>query len=126
MTVEIDPMTVEIKSTAQLLDEMTTGTLRLAWARSLSTPELEARLKDLLSAIGGRLDLATAREIGELVVVLIATWEAQEIVMGDHDDSTTAQAARMAQSLNARRASLVRKIDQDLGEGNTVMEKTYK
>lgn len=118
----------EVKSTAQLADETATLAFRSAWARDAEADgtELSARLRSLSEALDRRLGSGAGALLFDLATVLYATWEAQEIVMADHDDATTARAARQAQRLNGHRSRLIRRIDQLLGEdGITVMTKTY-
>ena len=120
---------IEVKSTGQLVDETVTHAFRTEWARAAAggeVDELLARAEFLVRALDRRLGSGAGTLIFDLATVLRATWVAQEIVMADHDDATTARAARQAQRLNGHRSRLVRRIDQLLGEdGITVMAKTY-
>lgn len=65
--------------------------------------------------------------IDELITTDMKCWFAQETVMGGGTDTKIAEAAKMAQQLNARRNALIRAIDKRCGEsGITLTEKTYK
>lgn len=121
-------MSIEVKSTGQLIDEAGTMAFRLAraWATGADAADLAARAELLISALDRRLGDGVGTLIFDLAAVLRATWVAQEIVMADHGDQETAAAARQAQRLNGHRSRLIRRIDQLLGEdGITVMTKTY-
>ena len=120
---------VDMKSTAQLVDETTTAVFRTAWAIERGTSPIVAseRVAALERVLGCKVGADAAHAIVNLAIILMATWTAQEIVMSDLGDTETAQAARQAQRLNAHRTLLVRRIDYLLGEdGITVLEKTYR
>ena len=64
--------------------------------------------------------------IDELITTNIKCWFAQERLMSATNDRDAAEAARDAQSLNARRNALMRAIDETLGQGSiTLTEKSY-
>ena len=64
--------------------------------------------------------------IDELITTNIKCWFAQERLMSATSDHDVAEAARDAQSLNARRNALMRAIDETLGQGSiTLTEKSY-
>lgn len=64
--------------------------------------------------------------LADLCTISLATWRAQEIVMGDGHDSEVARAAREAQRCNAARTARIRDIDRLLGESDvTITSKTY-
>ncbi len=64
--------------------------------------------------------------LADLCTISLATWRAQEIVMGDGHDSEVVRAAREAQRCNAARTARIRDIDRLLGEsGITITTKTY-
>lgn len=64
--------------------------------------------------------------IDELITTNIKCWFAQERLMSATNDHDVAEAARDAQSLNARRNALMRAIDEMLGQGSiTLTEKSY-
>lgn len=72
----------------------------------------------------------TKKSVGTLIDELITTdvkcWFAQETVMKEADPIKVAEAAKLAQTTNARRNALIRAIDERLGEGgNTQLGKTY-
>lgn len=78
--------------------------------------------RDIETVVSGGI----ASAIIELRTISKATWQAQEIVMGDHDDATIAAAGRTAQRCNARRTEAIRRIDRLFGEGDvTITAKTY-
>lgn len=119
---------IETKSTGQLLDETVTLGLRHGSGAGAGADEapLLARLHALSQALDGRLGEEVGPIVFDLATVLCATWMAQEVVMADRDDATTARSARQAQRLNAHRSRLIRRIDQLLGEsGITVFVKSY-
>jgi hypothetical protein len=134
------------KSTALLLDELITATIKrehfAAGGRdSASVDRLKTRCTGLAVALDQRLSgqpaqlaravssksaqpsgdsAAGARQVGTLIADLIETllkcWQAQEVVMTSEDEKTVATAAKDAQHLNAVRNSLIRSIDAALGE----------
>jgi hypothetical protein len=55
--------------------------------------------------------------IDELITTDIKCWFAQEAVMKETDPVKIAEAAKLAQTTNARRNALMRAIDERLGEG---------
>lgn len=119
-------MSADVKSTGQLLDETATLGLRHGHCEGPDTAAILARLNALSEALGRRLGGEVGPLVFDLATVLCATWMAQEVVMADRDDVTTARAARQAQRLNAHRSRLIRRIDQLLGEsGITVFVKSY-
>uniref|UniRef100_A0A6M3IWG2 Uncharacterized protein n=1 Tax=viral metagenome TaxID=1070528 RepID=A0A6M3IWG2_9ZZZZ len=64
--------------------------------------------------------------IDELITTNIKCWMAQEKLMGADSDIDAGKAAKDAQALNARRNSLIRAIDEMLGQGDiTLTEKSY-
>jgi len=116
---------IEVKSTGQLVDEAATLAFRIS-EKPDGDAQLAARMWMLVDALDRHLGDGAGVLIFDLAIVLRATWLAQEIVMSDQDDKTTAAAARQAQRLNAHRTRLVQHIDQLFGEdGITVITKTY-
>ena len=64
--------------------------------------------------------------IDELFTTNMKCWFAQETVMSETDPIKVTNAAKQAQSLNARRNKLIRAIDEYSGEDNTTLtSKTY-
>lgn len=70
---------------------------------------------------------STAFLIDELFTTLFKCWYAQEDIMNETlSDGERLNAAIKAQEYNAKRAKLIRLIDERLGEGErSVLEKTY-
>jgi len=64
--------------------------------------------------------------IDELSVTNIKCWFAQERLLSAKDDHDIAKAAKDSQMLNLRRNSLIRSIDEALGQTDiTVTDKSY-
>jgi len=69
---------------------------------------------------------STGTLIDELSIINIKSFMAQEEVCALLDPVAIANAAKRAQSLNARRNALIRAIDERLGESErSPTEKTY-
>jgi len=69
-------------------------------------------------------DLGTA--LRELCVFSLVTWQAQEVVVHETDDTVVAKAARTAQIFNAKRTAAIRQIDRCAYESEiTITTKTY-
>lgn len=132
------PHRLEIKSTAVLLDELITTSLKHHYRTAVGNcgpvelADLAARKISLGRIIDQRLSPGASAGSGlssllqELVGTLLACWHAQETVLQSDDTETVAGAARAAQELNAQRNRLMRAIDTLLGEEEiTVTNKTY-
>lgn len=116
------------KSTGQLVDELVTNAFKTVFAaqRGTATEEYDLRYELLRGALEQRLGTDAAAIIHDLAVVSFATWQAQEVLMHEPDDSIAADAGRQAQRLNARRSRFIREIDRLLGDaGVTITTKTY-
>lgn len=116
------------KSTGILVDELITNAFKTAFAvtAGASTAEFDARYELLRNALEERLGADAALLIHDLSIVMMATWQAQEIVMTENDDTVVAPAARRAQRMNAQRTKIIRQIDSLLGEAAiSITTKTY-
>lgn len=64
--------------------------------------------------------------IDELVTTNLKCWVAQEKIGNGKTTAEVAEAGKRAQVLNARRNSLIRAIDERLGEADiSLLDKTY-
>lgn len=133
-------MSIELKSTATLIDELITTELKMI---HFGKDRLQERFEMLDTAITHRLsrhtDAAKLHTLGILTLNLketnLACWNAQETVMS-HDLETSsnpdvnlivATAAKMAQKLNAQRNNIIREMDDLLGESQySQLEKSYQ
>lgn len=116
-------MSIELKSTGFLIDEILTTELKM---KHFGKDAVQERYKMLDDAIRRRLSRHI--DVDKLHTLSILTlnlkrvnencWDAQEEVM--NNDLTTplvvAMAAKLAQALNAQRNSLIREIDDLLDE----------
>ncbi len=65
-------------------------------------------------------------QLRHLCAISLATWQAQEVVVHETDDTVVAAAARTAQRCNAKRTAAIRTIDRLLCEDAvTITTKTY-
>ncbi len=116
------------KSTGQLLDELVTNAFKTEFSsrHGGTLEEFETRYELLRSAIERRLGTDLAGLIHDLVLVSMATWHSQEVVMHERSDQAVAAAGRNAQRTNALRTRIIREIDRVLGEaGISITTKTY-
>lgn len=116
------------KSTGQIVDEIVTNGFKTEFSsrRGGSLDEFETRYDLLRTALTERLGADVAGLVHDLAIVSLATWQAQEVVMHEADDTKTAAAGRQAQRLNALRTRAIREIDRLLGEAQiSITTKTY-
>lgn len=127
---------IQEKSTAFLLDEFVTTTLRIYHAEpaSVALAEYQKRAQALWSALVDRLtdeetlgDSHPVMLTLDLVDTLVKCWFAQEIIMDESlSEKQRLEGAIDAQHQNARRSNLIRRLDLVLGElDRTVPNKTY-
>lgn len=127
----MDYMSIELKSTANLIDELITVELKMI---HFGKDALQERYEMLDQAISRRLSRHT--DVAKLHTLSILTlnlkeinsicWEAQETVMKSSNVIQIATAAKQAQKLNAKRNSIIREMDELLGESQyTQLEKSY-
>lgn len=130
-------MSIELKSTASLIDELIVCELKM---KHFGKDMLQERYEMLDAAVTKRLSRHT--DIDKLHTLAILTlnlkqtnmkcWNAQEVVMKHPTLDVNvawvvAKAAIQAQKLNAIRNSLIREMDELLGENQyTQLEKSYQ
>lgn len=126
-------MSIELKSTATLIDELITVELKMI---HFGKDKLQERYEMLDAAISRRLkrhsDVDKLHTLSVLTLNLkeinSACWKAQETVMkwDLNVPIVVAEAAKEAQRLNAKRNNIIREMDDLLGESQyTQLEKSY-
>lgn len=116
-------MSIEIKTTGMLLDELITNTLKLYHPKG-GDHDRQAALIHILRQRG--IDVELVDHIIRLAVVDSCCWFAQETVMSEDIADKVARAAKDAQYFNAQRNTYMRAIDEVTGyTEDTVTEKTY-
>lgn len=129
----MDHMSIELKSTASLIDELCITELKMV---HFGKDKLQERYEMLDAAISRRLKRHTdADKLHTLSILTLnlkhingKCWDAQEEVMkGDLTEPlVVAMAAKQAQNLNAVRNNVIREIDDLLGESQySQLEKSY-
>lgn len=129
-------MSIELKTTAYLIDELLVTELKMI---HFGRDSLQERYEMLDIAISRRLSRHT--DVDKLHTLSVLTlnlkqvnflcWNAQEIVMKKEDTVEDiydiATAAKQAQKLNAQRNSIIREMDELLGESQfSQLEKSYQ
>lgn len=118
---------VDTKSIGDLIDELITSSFKIQ-AGIAGSQERYDVLAEVINRRAIDIGLPPPRAI---IDVLQQTsrlcWEAQDIIMDDQADVVgVAEAARLAQRMNAKRNKLIRQIDEYFGEDDiTQLEKTY-
>lgn len=115
-------MSIELKSTGFLIDELLITEIKL---KHFGSTAVQERYDMLNQAIAKRLSRHNDKDKAHTLSILILNlkrvnqecWDAQETVMKEYAAVKVATAAKEAQKLNAKRNSLVREIDELLGEG---------
>lgn len=128
-------MSIELKSTATLIDELLTAEIKL---KHFGSDTVQERYNMLDIAIKSRLSRHNDKDKFHTLSVLILKlkrvnqdcWDAQERVMlredTIEDTIEIATAAKQAQKLNAQRNNIIREIDDLLGESQySQLEKSY-
>lgn len=121
-------MSISVKTTGQLIDELVTNAFKThhAVSKDKAPAEFDRRYDDLTEALQERLGQDVAGLLHDLAIVSMATWQAQEIVMHESSDKPAADAGRQAQRLNGKRTQIIREIDRLLGETSiSITTKTY-
>lgn len=127
-------MSIELKSTGFLIDELLTTEIKL---KHFGSAAVQERYDMLDIAIKSRLSRHNDKDKFHTLSVLILKlkqvnqncWDAQERVMKNDlkYPKPIAIAAKQAQTLNAQRNSLMREIDDLLGESRfSQLEKSYQ
>lgn len=124
-------MSIELKSTGFLIDELITAELKM---KHFGKNHLQERYEQLNTAISKRLGRHNDSDKSHTLSILVLNlkrvnqkcWDAQETVMKSFAAVTVAKAAKEAQRLNAQRNGIIREIDDLLGESQySQLEKSY-
>ncbi len=122
---------IELKTTGFLIDEWITSKLKMEDGVEGATQRYVA-LSDAIAIRTGLASVAEQGALDELVdklrLVSRECWNAQEkVCLLDSRHPRIGFHAKRAQSTNAKRTALIRRIDSILGEEEiTTLEKTYK
>lgn len=117
---------IEIKSIGFLIDEYITTLFKVA-AKVNGADERRGVLSDVISAKLSDDNWMNDAAVIELYGMLRLCWDAQDKIMeGDVSSIETVRAARLAQTSNAERNALIRKLDEKFGDKErSPLEKTY-